>query len=191
MRRLVALLATTARAQTPRRVHGFDVRTRAGHAFKCLDAFIAPAPWNASAPALIGICHPGHRQLTWAGGRCGFRYGSTAMDADVTREAGHEVFACAVPPSEQLDGKFLGARLTDGEHNVVSVTASTWPWRQRAKTYGVAVTFMGKRAARPWTTRPTSCTSMAATAAARPKARAASCTRRSGRRRPSRGSKRC
>ena len=50
MRRLVALLATTARAQTPRRVHGFDVRTRAGHAFKCLDAFIAPAPWNASAP---------------------------------------------------------------------------------------------------------------------------------------------
>ena len=44
MRRLVALLATTARAQTPRRVHGFDVRTRAGHAFKCLDVFIAPAP---------------------------------------------------------------------------------------------------------------------------------------------------
>ena len=42
--RLVALLATTARAQTPRRVHGFDVRTKAGHAFKCLDVFIAPAP---------------------------------------------------------------------------------------------------------------------------------------------------
>ena len=39
--RLVALLAT-ARAQTPRRVHGFDVRTKAGHAFKCLDVFIAP-----------------------------------------------------------------------------------------------------------------------------------------------------
>ena len=80
MRRLVALLATTARAQTPRRVHGFDVRTKAGHAFKCLDVFIAPAPWNASAPALIGICHPGHRQLTWAGGRCGFRYASTEME---------------------------------------------------------------------------------------------------------------
>ena len=98
MRRLVALLATTARAQTPRRVHGFDVRTKAGHAFKCLDVFIAPAPWNASAPALIGVCHPGHRQLTWAGGRCGFRYASTEMDARVAREAGHEVFACAVPP---------------------------------------------------------------------------------------------
>ena len=81
MRRLVALLATTARAQTPRRVHGFDVRTKAGHAFKCLDVFIAPAPWNASAPALIGVCHPGHRQLTWAGGRCGFRYASTATNA--------------------------------------------------------------------------------------------------------------
>ena len=41
MRRLVALLATarTARAQTPRRVHGFDVRTRAGHAF--MDHFVA------------------------------------------------------------------------------------------------------------------------------------------------------
>ena len=46
MLHLVTLLATarTARAQTPRRVHGFDVRTRAGHAFKCLDVFIAPAP---------------------------------------------------------------------------------------------------------------------------------------------------
>ena len=55
-----------------------------------------------------------------------------------------EVFACAVPPTEQLDGKFAGARLVDGEHNVVSVTASTWPWRQRSKKYGVAVTFMGK-----------------------------------------------
>ena len=148
MRRLVALLATTARAQTPRRVHGFDVRTKAGHAFKCLDAFIAPAPWNASAPALVGICHPGHRQLTWAGGRCGFRYASTEMDARVAREAGHEVFACAVPPTEQLDGKFLGARITDGDHdNAISVTASTWPWRQRSKTYGVAVTFMGKNVA--------------------------------------------
>ena len=60
--RLVTLLATTARAQTPRRVHGFDVRTKAGHAFKCLDVFIAPAPWNASAPALVGVCHPGNRQ---------------------------------------------------------------------------------------------------------------------------------
>ena len=88
MRRLVTLLATTARAQTPRRVHGFDVRTKAGHAFKCLDAFIAPAPWNASAPALIGICHPGHRQLTWAGGRCGFRYASTEMDARVASVSG-------------------------------------------------------------------------------------------------------
>ena len=88
MRRLVALLATTARAQTPRRVHGFDVRTKAGHAFKCLDAFIAPAPWNASAPALIGVCHPGHRQLTWAGGRCGFRYASTEMDARVASVSG-------------------------------------------------------------------------------------------------------
>ena len=63
------------------------------------------------------------------------------MDARVATEAGHEVFACAVPPSEQLDGKFLGARLTDGDHNnAISVTASTWPWRQRSKTYGVAVT---------------------------------------------------
>ena len=102
-------------------------------------------PWNTSAPALIGICHPGHRQLTWAGGRCGFRYASTEMDARVAREAGHEVFACAVPPTEQLDGKFLGARLVDGDHNkAISVTASTWPWRQRSKTYGVAVTFIGK-----------------------------------------------
>ena len=67
------------------------------------------------------------------------------MDARVAREAGHEVFACAVPPTEQLDGKFLGARLTDGDHNkAISVTASTWPWRQRSKTYGIAVTFMGK-----------------------------------------------
>ena len=50
-----------------------------------------------------------------------------------------------MPPTEQLDGKFLGARLTDGDHDdAISVTASTWPWRQRSKTYGVAATFMGK-----------------------------------------------
>ena len=47
MRRLVALLATTARAQTPRRVHGFDVRTRAGHAFKCLDVYTPAFPDEA------------------------------------------------------------------------------------------------------------------------------------------------
>ena len=63
--------------------------------------------------------------------------------ASHAREAGHEVFACAVPPTEQLDGKYVGARLVDGENNRVSVTASTWPWRQRNKRYKVAVTFMG------------------------------------------------
>ena len=49
MRRLVALLATarTARAQTPRRVHGFDVRTKAGHAFKCLDVYTPAFPDEA------------------------------------------------------------------------------------------------------------------------------------------------